>query len=64
MSFFTNIYNDYMKHIVETKVQINRQKYLPKIEILTYFHNLTLRLLFFKKGQKFKMSVDFVTKKP
>jgi len=44
--------NDYMKHIIETKLQINGQKNIPKIsEILTYFHNLTQRLLFFK-GQK------------
>jgi len=32
---------DYMKYIVETKLQINGQDILPNIsEILTYFHNL------------------------
>jgi len=52
-----------MKHIVETKLQINGQNNFQKIsELLTYFHNLTLRLVFIK-GQKLKMSVDFVTKK-
>jgi len=36
-----------MKHIVETKLLINRQNIHPKIsETLTYFHNLTLRLFF------------------
>jgi len=45
-----------MKHIVETIRQINGQKILPRIlEILTYFHSLSWRLLFFK-GQKFKTS--------
>jgi len=55
MFFFTNMFlNDYMKHTVETKLQINgHKKNLPKIsEILTYF-----------QGQKFKMCDDFVTKK-
>jgi len=38
-----------MKHIVETKLQIKGQENLPKTsEIVTYFHNLTLRLLFLK----------------
>jgi len=63
--FFLQIFlNDYMKHIVETKLQINGEKKKnPKISaILTYFHNLTLRLLF-SEGQTFKMSVDMFTKK-
>jgi len=52
-----------MKHIVEAKLQIIGQKIIPKIlEILIYFHNLSLRLLFLE-GQKFKMRVNFVTKK-
>jgi len=38
-----------MKHIVETKLQINRQNNIPKVsEILTYFHNLSLRWFFLK----------------
>jgi len=53
--------NDYMKHIIETNLQINGQKHLAKIsELFTYFHNFGITFL---KGQKFKMSVDFVTKK-
>jgi len=51
--------NDYTKHIVE----INGQKTIPtNSEILTYFHNFILIILFLE-GQKFKMSVDFVAKK-
>jgi len=39
MSFSTNVLNDYMKHIVETKLQTNGQNSLKKIsEVLTYFH--------------------------
>jgi len=53
-----------MKHIVETTLQINGQNNRPKTsETLTYFHNFTLRFFFLKKSQKFKISVDIVTKK-
>jgi len=31
MYFFTNVLNDYIKHIDETKLQINGPKILPKI---------------------------------
>jgi len=46
----------YMKHIVETKLQINGQNILSKIsDILTYFQKLILILLF----QKAKIQDEF-----